>query len=38
MKHPHELVLGTYSVHTSAATLREGEAGIRRVAAQLKGR
>ena len=37
-KHPHELALGSYSVHTSAATLREGEAGIRRVAAQLKQR
>jgi redox-sensitive bicupin YhaK (pirin superfamily) len=27
-KHPHDLVLGTYSVHTSADALREGETRI----------
>ncbi len=35
VKHPHELVLGTYSVHTDAAALRAGEAGIQRIRARL---
>jgi redox-sensitive bicupin YhaK (pirin superfamily) len=34
--HPHELVMGTYSVHTSKAALAEGEAGIRRIGEQLQ--
>lgn len=34
-KHPYELVLGHYSVHTSEAALRQGEAGIRIIGAQL---
>jgi redox-sensitive bicupin YhaK (pirin superfamily) len=34
--HPHELFLGNYSVHTSAATLQEGEAEIRRIGRKLK--
>ena len=34
-KHPHPLVCGSYSVHTSERTLIEGEAGIRRVAQTL---
>jgi redox-sensitive bicupin YhaK (pirin superfamily) len=37
-KHPHELVLGYYSVHTSRATLEQGEAEIRRIGAQLRAR
>jgi redox-sensitive bicupin YhaK (pirin superfamily) len=36
VKHPHDLVLGYYSVHTSQAALDEGEAGIRRIAEQLQ--
>ena len=36
-KHPHELVLGTYSVHTSVAALVQGEAEIRRIGAGLRG-
>lgn len=35
VKHPHELVLGSYSVHTSAAALAAGESEIRRIGAQL---
>jgi redox-sensitive bicupin YhaK (pirin superfamily) len=31
-KHPHPLVCGSYSVHTSPEALRQGEAGIQRVA------
>jgi redox-sensitive bicupin YhaK (pirin superfamily) len=31
-KHPHDLVLGRYSVHTSAQALLQGEAGIRGIA------
>ena len=31
VKHPHDLVLGHYSVHTSQAALAEGEAEIRRI-------
>ena len=34
--HPHELVLGSYSVHTSAAALRQGETEIRRLGKQLR--
>jgi redox-sensitive bicupin YhaK (pirin superfamily) len=36
VKHPHDLVLGTYSVHTSAAALRRGEAEIRRIGQTLR--
>jgi hypothetical protein len=35
VKHPHDLVLGHYSVHTSAQALAVGEAGIRRIAERL---
>lgn len=35
VKHPHELVLGRYSVHTSPAALRAGEWEIRRIGGQL---
>jgi redox-sensitive bicupin YhaK (pirin superfamily) len=35
-KHPHDLVLGNYSVHTSADALRQGEAEIRRIGQQLR--
>lgn len=35
-QHPHDLVLGSYSVHTSAAALRKGEAEIRRIGQQLR--
>ena len=40
IKHPHPLVLGRYSVHTSAEALVRGEAEIRRIGRQLhaKGR
>jgi len=37
-KHPHQLVLGHYSVHTSAAALRQGEAEIRRIGEGLRAR
>ena len=36
VKHPHDLVLGYYSVHTSAAALREGETRIQDIAVQLR--
>jgi redox-sensitive bicupin YhaK (pirin superfamily) len=36
VKHPHELVMGHYSVHTSRSTLDQGEAEIRRIGAQLR--
>jgi redox-sensitive bicupin YhaK (pirin superfamily) len=36
IKHPHELVLGSYSVHTSAKALEAGEAEIRRIANRLR--
>jgi redox-sensitive bicupin YhaK (pirin superfamily) len=36
VKHPHALVMGRYSVHTSAATLAQGEAEIRRIGVQLQ--
>src|ERR1700677_2893545 len=35
VKHPHELVTGRYSVHTSGAALRAGEREIRRIGSQL---
>jgi redox-sensitive bicupin YhaK (pirin superfamily) len=35
-KHPHALVLGHYSVHTSRAALDQGEAEIRRIGATLR--
>lgn len=34
--HPHDLVLGYYSVHTSSETLRAGEARIREIGVQLR--
>ena len=34
-KHPHELVLGRYSVHTSPAALAAGESEIQRIGRQL---
>ena len=36
IKHPHELVMGYYSVHTTPAALAQGEAEIKRIGAQLK--
>jgi redox-sensitive bicupin YhaK (pirin superfamily) len=36
VKHPHALVLGRYSVHTSPAALREGEASIVRLGNALR--
>jgi redox-sensitive bicupin YhaK (pirin superfamily) len=36
LPHPHDLVLGTYSVHTSDAALRAGEARIREIGAALR--
>ena len=36
IKHPHDLVLGYYSVHTSEKTLERGETEIARLGAQLK--
>lgn len=36
VKHPHDLVLGYYSVHTSAEALQRGEAEIARIARQLR--
>jgi redox-sensitive bicupin YhaK (pirin superfamily) len=38
VKHPHPLVCGSYSVHTSAHTLALGEAGIRKVASALQSK
>lgn len=35
-KHPHELHVGPYSVHTSAAALSRGEAEIGRIGAELR--
>jgi redox-sensitive bicupin YhaK (pirin superfamily) len=34
--HPHDLVLGNYSVHTSAEALRDGETEIRRIGKTLR--
>jgi hypothetical protein len=36
LKHPHELVMGYYSVHTSKAALEQGEAEIQRIGARLR--
>lgn len=36
VKHPHDLVMGIYSVHTSESALAQGEAEIRRIGAQLQ--
>jgi redox-sensitive bicupin YhaK (pirin superfamily) len=36
VKHPHELVMGYYSVHTSEAALAQGEAEIQRIGARLQ--
>ena len=36
-RHPHDLVLGNYSVHTSAEALRQGQGEIRRIGRQLRG-
>jgi redox-sensitive bicupin YhaK (pirin superfamily) len=35
-KHPHDLVLGNYSVHTSEDALERGEAEIRRIGRELR--
>lgn len=37
-KHPHELVLGNYSVHTSPEALSQGETAIRRIAEDLRAK
>jgi len=36
VKHPHELVTGYYSVHTSEAALAQGETEIERIGSQLR--
>ena len=36
VKHPHDLVMGYYSVHTSKAALEKGEAEIQRIGAELR--
>jgi redox-sensitive bicupin YhaK (pirin superfamily) len=36
VKHPHDLVLGYYSVHTTAAALQKGEARIAEIGRRLK--
>ncbi|MCC4635077.1 pirin family protein [Xanthomonas dyei] len=38
VKHPHDLVMGHYSVHTSTAALAQGEAEIRRIGKQLRAK
>jgi len=38
VKHPHDLVLGFYSVHTSVQALQEGEAQIARIGESLRSR
>lgn len=35
-QHPHDLVLGRYSVHTSVAALRQGESGIAAIGRRLR--
>ncbi|MBV8741897.1 MAG: pirin family protein, partial [Sinobacteraceae bacterium] len=35
VKHPHDLVLGHYSVHTSSSALKQGASTIRRIGAEL---
>jgi redox-sensitive bicupin YhaK (pirin superfamily) len=37
-KHPYDLVLGSYSVHTTSSALRQGEAEIQRIGRQLAAR
>jgi redox-sensitive bicupin YhaK (pirin superfamily) len=36
VKHPHDLVMGNYSVHTNTSALTRGEAEIRRIGARLR--
>lgn len=36
IKHPHNLVLGSYSVHTTLDALHQGETGIKRIAQRLR--
>ena len=36
IKHPHPLVLGRYSVHTSAEALAQGEGEIQRISQRLR--
>lgn len=36
LKHPHDLVLGYYSVHTSPEALREGESRIQQIGTRLR--
>jgi hypothetical protein len=36
VKHPHDLVMGHYSVHTSKAALVQGEQEIRRIGTTLR--
>jgi hypothetical protein len=36
VRHPHDLVLGNYSVHTSAEALSRGEREIRRIGLELR--
>jgi redox-sensitive bicupin YhaK (pirin superfamily) len=38
IKHPHDLVLGYYSVHTSANALQRGETEIQRIGTQLRAK
>lgn len=37
VKHPHDLITGRYSVHTSREALRVGEANIARIGRELRG-
>jgi redox-sensitive bicupin YhaK (pirin superfamily) len=37
IKHPHDLVVGRYSVHTNREALRVGEANIARIGQELRG-
>ncbi len=36
IQHPHAMHMGSYSIHTSAAALQQGEAGIARIGMQLR--
>ena len=36
IQHPHEMHMGSYSIHTSAAALQQGETGIARIGMQLR--
>jgi len=38
VKHPHDLVLGNYSVHTSQAALDQGEAKIAEIGKRLRAK